>query len=179
MRTVCHNTYGTDRPHCITRTRVAQEMEGSGLHIFVSQNNCHPRVMSRSLPHLTLTKSTSSLSLTYLNYLSVSLNNKHKTFGTRSIFTLRSSTAEWRVKTNSISHNLRQERPIANPSSLWDGWWTRSWWDMSWQCKERHIHDCFKPKVEVPLMFRQRWTPERGGETPSPHKAHYSSYFSS
>ena len=33
-------------------------------HIFVSQNNCHPRVMSRSLPHLTLTTSTSSLPFT-------------------------------------------------------------------------------------------------------------------
>ena len=43
--------------HFFTRTRVAPELEGSGLHIF------HPRVMSRSLPHLTLTTSTSSLSL--------------------------------------------------------------------------------------------------------------------
>ena len=43
-------------------TRVAQELEGSRLHIFVSQNCCHPRVMSRSLPHLILTTSTSSLS---------------------------------------------------------------------------------------------------------------------
>ena len=34
----------------------------SGLHALVSQNNCHPRVMSRSLPHLKLTTSTSSLS---------------------------------------------------------------------------------------------------------------------
>ena len=34
------------------------------LHIFVSQSSWHPRVMSRSLPHLTLTTSTSSLSPT-------------------------------------------------------------------------------------------------------------------
>ena len=33
-------------------------------HIFVSQNSCHRRVMSRSLPHLTLTTSTRSLSPT-------------------------------------------------------------------------------------------------------------------
>ena len=45
------------------RTRVAQ-IARLRLHIFVSQNRCHPRVMSRSLPHLTLTTSTSSLSLT-------------------------------------------------------------------------------------------------------------------
>ena len=44
------------------RTRVAQELEGSGLHIFVCQNNGHPCVMSHFLPHLTLTRSTSSLS---------------------------------------------------------------------------------------------------------------------
>ena len=40
------------------------KLEGSGLHIFVSQNKCHPRVMSLSLPHLTLTTSTSSRSPT-------------------------------------------------------------------------------------------------------------------
>ena len=36
----------------------------SGLHELMYQNCCHPRVMSRSLPHLTLNTSTSSLSLT-------------------------------------------------------------------------------------------------------------------
>ena len=36
---------------------------GSRLHIFVSRNSCHPRVMS-SLPNLTLTTGTSSLSPT-------------------------------------------------------------------------------------------------------------------
>ena len=37
---------------------------GSSLHIFVPPNSCHPRVMSRSVPHLTLTTSISSLSPT-------------------------------------------------------------------------------------------------------------------
>ena len=37
---------------------------GSRAHIFVSQSSCHTRVMSRSLPHLTLTTSTRALSLT-------------------------------------------------------------------------------------------------------------------
>ena len=41
---------------------MAQELEGSGLHIFVSLKNGHPHVMSHSLPHLTLTTSTRSLS---------------------------------------------------------------------------------------------------------------------
>ena len=41
---------------------------GSRLHIFVSQNSCHPRAMSRSLPHLTGHKH--KFSLTCLTYLS-------------------------------------------------------------------------------------------------------------
>ena len=44
--------------------------------------------------------------LTHLTYLSDDLSSTHKTFGTRSIFTLRSSTAEWRSNTNPISHRL-------------------------------------------------------------------------
>ena len=43
-------------------------------------------------------------SLTFLTYLSDSLTNTHKIFGTWSIFTLRSSTAEWRINRNPISH---------------------------------------------------------------------------
>ena len=39
-------------------------MRGSSSRICVPKTFCHPRVMSRSLPHLTLTTSTSSLSLT-------------------------------------------------------------------------------------------------------------------
>ena len=59
-RTELHTAWS----HFITRTRVAQELHSSGLHIFVSfKNNCHLRVLSHSfLPHLTLTTSTSSLS---------------------------------------------------------------------------------------------------------------------
>ena len=39
-------------------------MRGSSSRICVPKTFCHPRVMSRSLPHLTLTTSTSSLSPT-------------------------------------------------------------------------------------------------------------------
>ena len=46
----------------ITRTRVAQGPNGSSLG--VPKIVCHPRVMSRSLPHLTPTTSTCSLSPT-------------------------------------------------------------------------------------------------------------------
>ena len=41
-------------------------------------------------------------SLTHFTYLSDNLKNTHKIFGTRSILTLRSSTAEWRINTNPI-----------------------------------------------------------------------------
>ena len=61
-----------------------------------STTSPHPRVMSRSLPHLTLTT-------THFTYLSDTFPT-HTTFGTRTIFTLRISTAEWRINTNPISH---------------------------------------------------------------------------
>ena len=57
--------------------------------------------MSLSLPHLTLTTSTSSLSPTSLVLLTISPTRE--IFGTRSIFLLRGSTAEWRINTNPIS----------------------------------------------------------------------------
>ena len=43
-------------------------------------------------------------SLTYLTHLSDDLSNTHKTFGARSLFTLRSSTTEWRINSNTIHH---------------------------------------------------------------------------
>ena len=59
MRTVCqHMTL-----HSLITFHHAN-MRGSSLRICVPQTFCHPRVMSRSLPHLTLTTTTSSLSLT-------------------------------------------------------------------------------------------------------------------
>ena len=45
--------------------------------------------------------------LIYLTYLSDSVTSTHKIYGTRSIFTLRCSTAEWRINTNPISHTFQ------------------------------------------------------------------------
>ena len=78
------NTTRTELHYSITRTRVAQELEGSGLHI---KNNCYPRVMSHSLPHLTDTDQKFSLT----SCLYDDFTNTLKIYGTRSIFTLRSS----------------------------------------------------------------------------------------
>ena len=91
MRTVCHHS-------------VAQRPNGSSLG--VPKIVCHPRVMSRSLPHLTPTTSTCSLSPTspiFTVVLSITL----KLVVSRSIHTLRRFTAEWRILGNRISHNKR------------------------------------------------------------------------
>ena len=71
--------------------------------------------------------------------------------------------------------NLKRDEPKGNPSSSsscqWDGWWTSSRWDKSWQWNDKQIHDCFWPKVGVLLMIRQRRTPERRVEIPSARSA--------
>ena len=47
-------------------------------------------------------------SLTYSTYLSDVLFLTPKTFGARSIFTVRKFTAEWRINTNPISHRRKK-----------------------------------------------------------------------
>ena len=77
----------TVRSLFIMRTRVAQEFDGSSLG--VPKTFCHPRVMSRSLPHLTLTTSTNSLSPA-----SPILQSTHKLVDARCKNTLRRFTAD-------------------------------------------------------------------------------------
>ena len=69
-------------------------------------------------------------SLTYLTYLSGNLTNTHKTFGTRSIFTLRSSTAEWRTNTNPISHSWWTQTHRGRSDRAWR---SRAWKIWAWQ----------------------------------------------
>ena len=78
---------------------------GPRLHIFVSQNSCHAHVMSRSLPHLTQTTSTSSLSPTSLIFPTFSPSHPSP-LAHDSYFTLRRSTAERRINTTPISHSF-------------------------------------------------------------------------
>ena len=67
----------------------------------------HFCVMSCSLPHLTLTTSTSSLSpVSSTSPIFPKVSPAHKIYDPRPIFTLRCSTAEWRINTNTISHRL-------------------------------------------------------------------------
>ena len=64
-QTACTDAHSVSQ-HILNRmiTLHHANTRGSRLHIFVSQNSFHPRVMSRSLPHLIMTTSTSSLSPT-------------------------------------------------------------------------------------------------------------------
>ena len=89
----CH--HANTRGSRASRLRIAR--------IGVPKRVCHPRVMSRSLPHLTLTTSTSSLSPTSPIFQSFSPSHPSP-FGARSIYTLRWSTAEWRIHWGPICH---------------------------------------------------------------------------
>ena len=119
---LCVNSFLCEQyTHKYSTCRVAQhdhisELEGSGLHIFVSEkqlsSTCH--VSFFAAPD---TDHKHKFSLTYLTYLSDNLTNAHKTFGTRSIFTLRSSTAERRINTNPISQVMRPSRLRTKPST--------------------------------------------------------------
>ena len=74
---------------------------------------CVPKQLS-SMCHVSFlaapdTDHKHKFSLNYFFYLSDNLTNIHNTFGARSIFTLRSSTAEWRINTKPISHRLQAQ----------------------------------------------------------------------
>ena len=96
-------------------------------HLLCPWNTCHPRVMSHSLP---LTH------LIYFSFLSDSLTNTHKIYGPRPTFTLRCSTAEWRINTNPISQRLwaqigwdqshRHRSDRAQKNWAWQESWDRS-----------------------------------------------------
>ena len=85
----------------ITRTRVGQDCTPLCPKTFR-----HPRVMSSSLPQLTLTTSTSSLSPTSPIFQSSSSAHPSLFVVSRSIFTLRQFTAELRFHGSPISHRL-------------------------------------------------------------------------
>ena len=91
--------------HFITRTRVAQAW---GLHIFVCLNQvsstCH--VSFLAAPDTDHKHKFSLTHLIYFSYLFDSLTDTHKIYGPRPKYTLRCSTAEWRINTNPISHRM-------------------------------------------------------------------------
>ena len=66
------------------------------IHIFVS------------LKQLSSTCHVSTISYTSPIFPTVCLTNTHKIYGPRPVFTLRCSTAEWRINTNPISHTLHE-----------------------------------------------------------------------
>ena len=75
---------------------------------FVIHVSCY-----HSLPHLTLTTSTSSLThFIHFSYLSDGATFADKPYDSRPIYTLRCSTAEWRINRNPISHIVCQRPRI-------------------------------------------------------------------
>ena len=95
--------------HANTRGSRAGELRIA--HLCVPKTKCHPRVMFQSFPHLTLTTSARSLSHpSHLPLLSFRQSHQHtQNNGSRYIFTLRCSAAEWRINTNAVSHRLRAQ----------------------------------------------------------------------
>ena len=115
MRTVCHNTCWTEWSHFITRIKIA--------HLCV-------KIVVSFLPAPD-TDHKHKFSLTYLTNLSDVLSLTPKSFGARSICSLRRSTAEWRINTNPVSHRLwaqsdRVRRPRARKNWAWQESWDRS-----------------------------------------------------
>ena len=81
---------------------------GSRLHSIVCQNSCNPRVMSRSLPHLTLTTSTSSLSPT--SHIFPTFSSSHpRPWAHDPFLPCEDSRQSWRISTNPISHTFMSE----------------------------------------------------------------------
>ena len=78
MRPVSAHTQNSMITFHHANTPGSRRAHSSGLQDLCLQNNCHPRVMSRSLPHLTLTTSTSSLS--DLPHLSFGRSRPHSQF---------------------------------------------------------------------------------------------------
>ena len=103
-----HEQSCTAWSHFITRTRVAQELQSSGLHILVSlkqlSSTCH--VSFLAAPD---TDHKHKFSLTHFirfSYLSHGLTFTNKPYDSQPIHTMRCSTAEWRINTNPISYRL-------------------------------------------------------------------------
>ena len=95
----------------ITRIRVAQWLQSSGLYIFVSleqlSSTCH--VSFFAAPDSDHQHKFSLTHFIHFSYLSGGLTFAHKYCDSRPIDTLQCSTAEWRINTNPISHKLRRK----------------------------------------------------------------------
>ena len=92
----------------IARTRVAQELEGSGLHFFVSlkhlSSTCHVSLFAA--PDTDHKHKFSLTHFIHFSCLSDGLTLTNKPYDSQPKNTLRCSTAEWRINTNPISHRL-------------------------------------------------------------------------
>ena len=104
---VCHMVERKDIMLC-DRIAFWRNTRVSGAGRFRIAHLCVPRQLATTC-HVSFlatpdTDHRHKFSLTNLTYLSDNLTNTHKIFGTRSIFTLQSTTAVWRINTYPISH---------------------------------------------------------------------------
>ena len=111
MSEQCIHTYSTYRvaqhDHITaSREHACQELQSSGLHILASikqlSSTCH--VSFFAAPDTDHQHKFSLTHFIHFSYLSDSLTSTNKIYDSRPIFTLRCSTAEWRINTNPISH---------------------------------------------------------------------------
>ena len=103
-QTACTDAHGVSQ-HILNRmiTFHHANTRGSRLHSIVCQNSCHPRVMSRSLPHLTLTTSTSSLSPA--SHIFPTFSSSHPSPVAHGPYLpCEDSRQSWWINTNPMSH---------------------------------------------------------------------------
>ena len=100
---------------------------------------------------------TSSL-LTHFAHLSDDLSNTHTTFRRRWIFTLRCSTAEWRINTNPISHRWWAQTHRDRSDQAWRPRAEKNWaWILGrirnkyWKDQEEAISKILSPRIWMNL----------------------------
>ena len=97
-------------------------------------------------------------SLTYLTYLSDNLTHTFKTFGTLSIFTLRSSTAERRISTNPISRRLWAQGPQDRSNRAWKPWAQKNWaWEEFWDRSVSNTRKIYEKQLPKSYRWRYGW----------------------
>ena len=124
----------------ITRTRVAQGLQSSELHIFVTlkqvSSTCH--VSSFAAPDTDHKHRFSLTQFIHLSYLSDGLTFAQKPYDSRPIYTLRCSTAEWRNNTKPICRKL--------------------WAQVGWEQSLRHRSNrTWRPRAQKNWAWQESW----------------------
>ena len=133
MRTVCQHMHSTVW-YLITRTHVAQERTAQDCTHWYLKNHLSSTRHVSFLATPDTWPPAQVLPLTCLICLPAVLSHTVLSFGTRSIFTLRRFTAEWRIHWSPISHRL-----WAQTDSVQRHWALKNWaWQESWDRSTSH-----------------------------------------